>query len=209
MGAAGMAKQLETTGADVVTQLDKAGNASNLLSMILRGHYSVEHLINLSFHHFLGSKIKSLIKMSFAQKLDLLEGIGILPQTNMPIYRSFNALRNRFAHNPYARFTKKDRVDMTNSLRGDQLSLLNTGLKVSNTTLPDATHREFIRNLLLMMGAELMFSIERTVRVDVGERFVKQKLGQLVEIIGTRAQSNAAYDGALEAEVKKIVDFKF
>ena len=80
----------------------------NFLTMVIRGHFIVEQLLNRAIEKYSRAQSNELERLPFALKTELAMALGILPKESHPLFKAFNSLRNRFAHNPFAAFTTKD-----------------------------------------------------------------------------------------------------
>jgi hypothetical protein len=190
----------------IIERIESAERAPNYLTMILRGHHGIEQLLNRGLELYTSKPNKGVLRLPFAVKVDLAETLGIIDPGSIPLFRSFNMIRNRFAHNPFARFTKKDARDMANCLSPAQKAVIRRG--ESNEVITELSNREFFWRTILAMMAELVVQIEGKVRSDVEFKLVMDKAVSVAARISRKPPPpDPKRQEEIEREVRKIVGF--
>jgi hypothetical protein len=97
---------------DILTIL----NATDLLTVTVRGHQCVETALTLLLLEALPAPHEiELSRLSFALKLDLALALNLIRCDSSPLFMALNRLRNRFAHDPGATFDAKAATDLANT----------------------------------------------------------------------------------------------
>ncbi len=91
---------------------------SDTLSLVIKAHHSIEAKIHELLEETLPRANKvELHRVGFLLKVDFLIGLGALNPSRRHLYELVNTVRNRFAHNPYAKFTEEDASKVKNAVR--------------------------------------------------------------------------------------------
>lgn len=91
--------------------------SSDLLSLVVKSHYSIDELLNVLLVEALpNADAVELKRVSFLLKVDFAIGLGVLRADLRPVFNKINAVRNSFAHNPYSEFSEKDASNTVNIL---------------------------------------------------------------------------------------------
>jgi hypothetical protein len=96
------------------------------LRTIIRGHQAVETMLDATISEALPKPhTLELARLSFGLKVDLAVALRIIPSESRACYVSINKIRNRFAHNPSAKFGRQDALNLYNVLSASQRFALN------------------------------------------------------------------------------------
>lgn len=183
---------LPTTKTEVLLskRLERVRKSPNYLTMVIRGHYIVEQLLDHANRKYAHSESDDLGRLSFAIKVELATALGVIPKDSRPLYRVFNILRNRFAHNPFATFRTKDKRDMTNCLSSMQRKLMErSGNKEDARSLEK---REYLWRCLLAMYAELVIRTRHKIRETIANKMIMDDVAKLAAQICTAEDSEKA-----------------
>lgn len=91
--------------------------SSDLLSLVVKSHYSIDELLNVLLVEALpNADAVELKRVSFLLKVDFAIGLGMLRPDLRPVFNKINTVRNSFAHNPYSEFSEKDASNTVNIL---------------------------------------------------------------------------------------------
>lgn len=84
---------------------------------VLHGHLYFDHVLTaLLTEEFKNPKAVDLIRTSFAQKLSLVDALGLIPHNLVPAVTALNRLRNRLAHNLDATIGEPEIEKLRNAL---------------------------------------------------------------------------------------------
>lgn len=88
------------------------------LSLVIKAHHSIEAKLHAALEERLPRANRvELHRVAFLLKVDLLIGLGLFSPKLRHIFELANAIRNRFAHNPYAAFSEEDATKVRNAVR--------------------------------------------------------------------------------------------
>ena len=92
-------------------------NASDALSIIVRGHQVIEAVLNLAISEVLPEPhALEVSRLNFALKVDLAAALAIIPKDSRGAYLRINKIRNNFAHQLTALFGKDESRELYNVL---------------------------------------------------------------------------------------------
>jgi hypothetical protein len=190
----------------IIERIDSAKNAPNYLTLVLRAHHGLDELINRGFELFTGMPTNNLARQPFAAKLDIAETLRLIPKSSVPLFRSFNTIRNRFAHNPFASFTAKDARDMANLLSPVQRAVITWENK---DKVSELSKRDFLLRCILAMEAELVVEIKSKVSHDVEWGILMNQTIEVAKGLKPDPNSNSKVKlkKEVEAKVKEILKF--
>ena len=151
---------------DVATrEIKRATRGANFLTLVVQGHHIVERFLSLAINHVVPvAEFAELGRLSFPARIDLAIALRQLRKEFRPSIVALNKLRNRFAHNPYSRFSAKNATDMRNSFSRFQRDLIwNAGKKRARNLTP----RETIKWCVVSLCAELRSAAVARIREKV------------------------------------------
>jgi hypothetical protein len=84
---------------------------------LIQSHLYYDHVIStLLTEHLVNPEAINASRMGFAQKLDLIEALGLIPQDEVSAVKVVNKLRNKIAHDLSFQISEKDEIDLYNCL---------------------------------------------------------------------------------------------
>lgn len=111
-------------------------NSRSPLHMVLKGHSFVDAALSVIIAESLPvARSFEVAALSFPLKVDLAVALGLIPAEERGGYVRLNRLRNRFAHNPTTRLSKRDAVDFYNSLSPHQQEAIRAWLSEHRISL--------------------------------------------------------------------------
>jgi hypothetical protein len=110
------------------------------VSMVVRGHLILEALLNALLELTVPNQCKELLRLNFAQKLDLAIALGCLPSDYRGSWRMANDLRNKFAHDLHAELTGSDAENLLNAMPSSMREQIRAQRRALNG-LGKSTHR--------------------------------------------------------------------
>ena len=135
-------------------QLLSTVNSDDFLNQIIKGHSSIEAVLNLAINESLVMPHKvELTRLSFRLKIDLAMGMGLINPETLTSYLEFNKLRNDFAHSPDTDFNHSRAKKLLLSLSAQQKQIIGTELD------PTEPH-ELLANIVVVLYVRL----ENTVK---------------------------------------------
>ncbi|MDP3857010.1 MAG: hypothetical protein Q8Q73_04515 [Stagnimonas sp.] len=155
-------------------RLSKASKAPNYLTMVLRAHFAIEQLLNAAIRKHLQSPSREIERLTFSLKIELVAAFGIIPKPSLPLFRQFNALRNKLAHNPFASLLLGDIRSMATSLSELQRAIVKNGDK--NEPLGSIKKREFLWRCILAMYVELDHQVREKNHHDIKLEILMKRL---------------------------------
>ena len=159
----------------------KSIKGRNYLTVIVRAHYVIDRVLEHAIRTFSLSPSKEIARLPFALKVELALTLGVIQETETPLFRTFNKLRNRIAHNPFTKFQKKDFMDIVNCLSIDQKRLV---LSLAHTSkLNDLTNRKILEHSIVAMFSLVGGSIRQKLDASVAATMRNEEIGPLVRAI--------------------------
>lgn len=187
---------------------DRVNKSPNYLTMVVRGHYVVEQMLERAIENYSHAQSAEVGRLPFGLKVEFATALGVIPRDSRPLFRVFNSLRNRLAHNPFAIFRAKDALDMTNCLSIPQKRVVQGGKK--KEPIRDLEKREILWRCILAMYAQLHSRIRDRIRETVTHKLVMEDVSALVDEISKTEHSQreqAAFKAKVEEAVSKIPTF--
>ncbi|WP_146747716.1 hypothetical protein [Paramagnetospirillum kuznetsovii] len=87
------------------------------LILAVRGQLLIEHVLDELLCEVLReSSRQSVIEASFSLKLDVVISMGLMGPQWRDLFRSINAIRNKFSHDPFYRFGRNQAKKLTKTL---------------------------------------------------------------------------------------------
>lgn len=108
-------RQRATVGRDQLLDYLESGDD---LTVVLRGHLSLEALLNELLDAAVPAQLDELHRLRFLQRVDLAIALGVLDASYREGWRGVNELRNRFAHDVNASLSAGDAGALFDRLPG-------------------------------------------------------------------------------------------
>jgi hypothetical protein len=132
------------------------------LVLVIKAHYYIDVLLTAFLTVALPqASAMELERVSLLLKFDFLSGLGFLPKELRPVFDKINSIRNKFAHNPNYKLTKRDRESAINVLFTLPIKIAPEGLKTEKNVT------ESLRNLFVIAYVDLMVAVEKAYRSRV------------------------------------------
>jgi hypothetical protein len=141
------------------------------LVLVIKAHHYIDVLLTAFLTVALPqASAMELERVSLLLKFDFLSGLGLLQKELRPVFDQVNSIRNKFAHNPNYKLTRKDRNNAVNVLFTVPIKIDLEDLRTEKNVT------ESLRNLFLTAYVLVMISVENAyrnkVKMDVAMKFV-------------------------------------
>jgi hypothetical protein len=149
----------------------------DLLPMVLRTHQAIEATMNAALNEVLAEPHELEIRrIATALKIDFCAALRIVDPADAPAIRKVNALRNSLAHDPQARFTDQDKLDLFNILSPFQRYLVGLDEPASIPGLE--LLRQVLRMLHVQLGHAVVCLRDAKLRDVVMHEMVVDRIGE-------------------------------
>jgi hypothetical protein len=187
-------------------ELKRSFSAPNFLTLVIQGHFTVERFLVAAIEDRLhAAPDLDMERLPFSIKAELGGALSCVSADSLPLFRVFNKIRNRFAHNPFTTFSDRDASDMKNCFSTFQKKVVEHSHK---KVLRDFSEVETLHWSTIAMCSELRHSMMRKLREKISHELSKKEVEETLEEVRKQFpvdEWNKEFEEKINREAKRFI----
>jgi hypothetical protein len=177
---------------------------SDELTKIVRAHYLIDKILDeLLMSSLPNSDHLDLHRISFILKTDFAIALGRLNPKIRPLYNEINSIRNRFAHDPFSKYSDSDAIKSKNIVKSCLPDLIID--KWMQADAPGENLNWFLEACFVLAESSLEHSRKSNIALKATMQYARERVPKASPNAPTLLELDRRIETAIkEATIKRI-----